>query len=158
DFLTTVAPPVVFMMVGLDLLMRRRYGTTLVADASKAATPMPIPPITDKRLLGGMLWIGGGVLVGFLAHGVTGMPAAVPATIGAAAALLLQDYLYLRSHKPSAEERRHGILGIIEHEIEWPTLVFFALLFVLVGAAVNTGLIGGLAHALERGILAGREA
>src|SRR5690606_32752043 len=75
-----------------------------------------------------------------------------------AAALLLQDFLYLRDNQPSAEERRHGILGIIEHEIEWPTLVFFALLFILVGAAVNTGLIAGLAHLLERGILAGREA
>jgi Na+/H+ antiporter NhaD/arsenite permease-like protein len=155
----TVAPPVLLMMVGLEWLMRRRYGATLRADPSLASvTALPVPPIADRRLLAGMGWIGGGVLLGFLAHGVTGMPAAVPATIGAAAALLLQDILYLRSHKPSADERRHGILGILDHEIEWPTLVFFALLFIIVGAAVNTGLIGALAHALERGILAGRDA
>ena len=159
DFVMTVAPPVLVMMVGLDLLMRRRYGDALRADANASPlAAMPIPPIHDKRLLTGMIWISAGVLIGFLAHGFTGMPAAVPATIGAAAALLLQDHLYLRSHKPSAEERRHGILAIIEHEIEWPTLVFFALLFIIVGAAVNTGLIGGLAHTLERGILAGRDA
>jgi Na+/H+ antiporter NhaD/arsenite permease-like protein len=159
DFVMTVTPPVLVMMVGLDALMRRRYAGVLHREAAAVeAGPVEVPPITDRRLLAGMLWIGSGVLVGFLAHGITGMPAAVPATIGAAAALVLQDVLYLRGHKPSAEERRHGILGIIEHEIEWPTLVFFALLFILVGAAVNTGLIAGLAHTLERGILAGRDA
>jgi Na+/H+ antiporter NhaD/arsenite permease-like protein len=153
-----VGAPVLAMMVGLDLIMRHRFGGALVADplpAPEGETPQP--QITDRRLLVGMFWICGGVLLGFLAHGVTGMPAAVPATIGAAAALLLQDYLYLRNHKPSAEERRHGILGILEHEIEWPTLGVFALLFILVGAAVNTGLIAGLAHMLERGILASRD-
>lgn len=159
DFLITVTPPVLVMMVGLDLLMRRRFASRLLADPSLGMEDtLPVPPIKNRSLLIGMCWIGAGVLVGFLAHGFTGMPAAVPATIGAAAALLLQDILYLRNNHPSADERRHGILGVIEHEIEWPTLVFFALLFILVGAAVNTGLIGGLAHALERGILAGRDA
>jgi Na+/H+ antiporter NhaD/arsenite permease-like protein len=159
DFVMTVGAPVLVMMVGLDILMRRRFADVLVADPALASVPdLAVPPIGDRRLLVGMLWICGGVLVGFLAHGFTGMPAAVPATIGAAAALLLQDFLYLRNHRPSAEERRHGILGVLEHEIEWPTLVFFAFLFILVGAAVNTGLIGGLAHALEGGIIAGRDA
>ncbi len=158
DFMMTVAPPVLVMMVGLDLLMRRRYQGRLLADPSLSATEVPVPELRNRPLLIGMVWISAGVLIGFLAHGFTGMPAAVPATIGAAAALLLQDYLYLRDNHPSADERRHGILAIIGHEIEWPTLVFFALLFILVGAAVNTGLIAGLAHALERGILAGRDA
>ena len=82
----------------------------------------------------------------------------MPATIGAAAALLLQDVLYLRAHRASDEERRHGILEIIENDIEWPTLVFFALLFIIVGAAVETGLIGSLAEGLASLIFAGRDA
>ncbi len=105
-----------------------------------------------------MGWVSAGILVGFLTHGMTGMPAAVPAVVGAAAALVLQDVLYLRDHQPSEEERQHGILAILEHDVEWPTLVFFAMLFITVGAAVNTGLIESLAHGLEAGIVDGSAA
>jgi Na+/H+ antiporter NhaD/arsenite permease-like protein len=142
------------MMVLLVIMVQRRFGPELVASAQGVVDEV-VPEITDRRLLRGMAWIGGGILVGFLTHGVTGMPAAVPATIGAAAALLLQDVFYLRAHRPSPEERQHGILEIIENEIEWPTLVFFALLFITVGAAVETGLIGSLARGLEGLILSG---
>jgi Na+/H+ antiporter NhaD/arsenite permease-like protein len=159
DFLINVAPPVLVMMVGLDFASRRRFRRLLqAAPAQPASRDVIIPPIRDRRLLVAMSVISVLVLAGFLAHGFTGMPAAVPAIIGAAAALVVQDWLYLREHQPSAEERRHGILAVIEHEIEWPTLVFFALLFMLVGAAVGTGLIGALAHGLESAILAGRDA
>ncbi|MFM8909823.1 MAG: SLC13 family permease [Gemmatimonadota bacterium] len=116
------------------------------------------PRITDPLLL---RWLGGisaFVLVGFVTHGITHMPAAVPAVIGAAAALIVQDVLYLRQARPTHDERRHGILHIIEREIEWPTLVFFAFLFILVGAAVATGLIDTLASQLQQGIVAGRDA
>jgi len=68
--------------------------------------------------------------------------------IGIAAILLAQDYYYLKEHRPTAEERRHGVLAILEKDIEWPTLAFFIFLFVLVGAAVATGLIESLALAL----------
>jgi Na+/H+ antiporter NhaD/arsenite permease-like protein len=117
----------------------------------------PDPRIRDPRLLHGMGFICAFILIGFLTHGMTGMPAAVPAVIGAAAALILQDVLYLRRHQPSHSERVHGILKVLEHEIEWPTLTFFALLFMIVGAAVQTGLIGTLAHQLASGIHASRE-
>jgi Na+/H+ antiporter NhaD/arsenite permease-like protein len=157
SFLITLGPPVLVMLLVFDLFMHRRYRQPLLAarelsDEGAAAT------IREPGLLRGMAWICGGILVGFLAHGVTGMPAAIPAVIGAAAALVLQDILYLRTHTPSVEERQHGILGVLEHDIEWPTLVFFALLFIVVGAAVETGLIGSLARGLESGIFAGREA
>jgi len=156
-FLVTLAPPVILMMVLLHGFVRRRYRQELQSSSSLEAHEFAVPAIVDPRLLRGMTWIGGAVLVGFLTHGFTGMPAAVPAVIGAAAALVLQDRLYLQTHQPSADERRHGILRIIEHEIEWPTLVFFALLFILVGAAVETGLMAVLADGLQAAILAGRE-
>jgi Na+/H+ antiporter NhaD/arsenite permease-like protein len=84
------------------------------------------------------------------------MPTAVPALVGAALALIVQDVRYLRAHRPTHEERRHGILHVLEKEIEWPTLSFFALLFILVGAAVATGLTARLAGYLQSAILAGQ--
>jgi Na+/H+ antiporter NhaD/arsenite permease-like protein len=38
------------------------------------------------------------------------------------------------------------VLDILEKDIEWPTLAFFLFLFILVGAAVATGLIESLAQ------------
>jgi Na+/H+ antiporter NhaD/arsenite permease-like protein len=160
DFLTHLAAPVLLMMVTLQWFAARWFRDDLAAKAPRtvgdpSAAPAEIR-IVDPTLLRGMGWICAGILVGFLTHGITGMPAAIPATIGAAAALVLQDVLYLRRHDASLEERRHGILGVLEHEIEWPTLVFFAFLFIVVGAAVETGLIGTLAGSLGSVIEQGR--
>ncbi len=156
-FLANVAPPVLLMMVLLDAMARWRYRRELVAAPGDGAAD-PVPPITDRTLLRGMGWVCAGILVGFLTHGMTGMPAAVPAVVGAAAALVLQDVLYLRHHQPSDEERQHGILAVLEHDVEWPTLVFFAMLFIVVGAAVSTGLIETLARGLQTGIVQGSTA
>lgn len=160
DFLIHLAAPVLLMMVTLQWFAARWFRDDLAAKAPRtvgdpSAAPAEIR-IVDPTLLRGMGWICAGILVGFLTHGITGMPAAIPATIGAAAALVLQDVLYLRRHDASLEERRHGILGVLEHEIEWPTLVFFAFLFIVVGAAVETGLIGTLAGSLGSVIEQGR--
>ena len=76
------------------------------------------------------------------------MPVAVPAVIGIAAILFAQDYYYLKDARPTAEERTHGVLHILEKDIEWPTLAFFLFLFMLVGAAVATGMIESLALGL----------
>src|SRR5690606_1848302 len=110
--------------------------------------PVPVPPITDPLLLRWGLWISALVFLGFFTHGLTGMPTSVPATIGAGALLVVQDLLYLRRRQPGDVERHHGLLEIIEHEIEWPTLCFFGFLFIAVGAAVQTGLIDTLAVGL----------
>jgi Na+/H+ antiporter NhaD/arsenite permease-like protein len=83
--------------------------------------------------------------VGFFTQSLTGTPVAVPAVIGAALALVVQDWRYVRRHAPTAEERAHGILRVIEKDIEWPALSFFVFLFILVGAAVHTGLASSVA-------------
>ena len=93
-------------------------------------------------------WITALIFLGFMTHGLTHMPVAVPAVIGIAGILLAQDYFYLREHRPTLEERQHGVLTILEKDIEWPTLAFFLFLFILVGAAVATGLIESLALGL----------
>ena len=160
QFLEELTIPVLIMMCGLHWWGARRLRAAMGAQADRPAAadePGAGPQITDPTLL---RWLGGisaFVLVGFVTHGITHMPAAVPALIGATAALIVQDVLYLRKARPTHDERRHGILHIIEREIEWPTLVFFAFLFILVGAAVATGLIETLASLLERGIMTGRE-
>ena len=71
---------------------------------------------------------------------------AVPAIIGAALLLVVQDAIYLRANRPTEHERSHGILHVIEKDIEWPTLAFFLFLFIAVGAAVQTGMIDTLAN------------
>ncbi len=160
QFVRALALPTLVMMCGLHLWAVARLRRAMGAGADRAAradAPGYGPTITDAGLL---RWLGGicaFVLLGFVTHGATGMPTAVPALLGAAVALLVQDVRYLRRAAPTHEERQHGILHVLEKELEWPTLTFFALLFILVGAAVSTGLTATLAGALQGAIATGRE-
>jgi len=154
-FVKSLALPTLVMMCGLHWWGARRLRSAMGAVAGgalAAGAPSRLSEITDRGLLRWMGVISVGVLVGFVTHGATGMPSAVPALLGAAAALLVQDFRYMRAARPSAEERRHGILEVIEKEIEWPTLVFFALLFMIVGAAVATGLTATMANGLRTAV------
>jgi Na+/H+ antiporter NhaD/arsenite permease-like protein len=161
QFLEELTIPVLVMMCGLHWWGARQLRAAMGARAdapAQADEPGYGPRITDPGLL---RWLGGisfFVLIGFVTHGITHMPAAVPALLGATAALLVQDVRYLRAARPTHEERRHGILHVLEKEIEWPTLTFFAFLFILVGAAVGTGLIETLASGLRRAITDGSAA
>ena len=155
DFLQHLAAPAALMLVLLEAGTRWRYRDALVPGLPAGVTGGDLAPaatITEPALLRGLLVISAFVLLGFLTHGITGMPAAVPAVVGAGAALVLQDVLYLRTHRPSEHERAHGILEVLEREIEWPTIAFFTFLFIIVGAAVDTGLVAAVADALRGGI------
>jgi Na+/H+ antiporter NhaD/arsenite permease-like protein len=149
DFLEHLAIPCLLMLVWLDVYSRRFYRVDYAA-----ARPADDGLTGDVHLSNPVLarWLGvicAGILLGFFTHHATGMPPAVPALLGAAAALVVQDLLYLRRERPNAHERTHGILRVTAEDIEWPTLAFFGFLFIVVGAAVNTGLIGTLARGLE---------
>ena len=148
DFILALATPCLVMMVWLEWLSARWYRDVVRAPARPMAGGANDAVITNPALLRWALLITAGIFAGFFTHGTTGMPAAVPAVIGAAALLVVQDVLYVRRHRPSHSERVHGILGIIEREIEWPTLAFFAFLFIAVGAAVATGLVATIADGL----------
>jgi Na+/H+ antiporter NhaD/arsenite permease-like protein len=155
-FVKTLTLPTISMMCGLHWWGVRRIRKAMGPTADRpvsAEMSVARAGITDMGLLRWMGVITGGVLVGFVTHGFTGMPSAVPALLGATAALLVQDIRYLRAVRPTHEERRHGILEVLEKEIEWPTLTFFALLFMVVGAAVATGLTATMANALRGTIL-----
>ena len=147
-FLTNIAAPVLVMVFLVEAMSARFYRSALTQSAV-AFVPPPIPPITNPTLL---KWCGvvfAAVFAGFLTQRLTHMEPAIAAVIGAAMAMGIQDHLYLRDNKPTHEDRRHGILRVFENDIEWPTLAFFTFLFIVVGAAVETGLIGGVANTLS---------
>lgn len=82
--------------------------------------------ITDRKLL-----TQGGVVLGttiflFIIHGALHMEPSIAAMIGAAVLLVVSGV---------------NIVEMLEHEIEWPTLIFFMMLFVVVAGAEQTGLI-----------------
>jgi Na+/H+ antiporter NhaD/arsenite permease-like protein len=155
DFIENLTMPVLWMLVAC-LWFSRRYYRSALAEARPAAVTVDTDLIQQPLLLKWSLAISALVFVGFFTHSITGMPVAVPAAIGAAMILVAQDWIMLRTHHPTQGERVHGILDVIEREIEWPTLAFFAFLFIAVGAAVGTGLIDTLAGGLERFIGWGR--
>ena len=98
--------------------------------------------ITDRKLL-----VQGGVILGitmfmFIIQGFLHMEPSVAALIGAAALMVVS---------------RVDIVEMLEQEIEWPTLVFFIMLFIVVAGAEETGLIQVIAdwvRQLSRGSLA----
>jgi Na+/H+ antiporter NhaD/arsenite permease-like protein len=155
DFIENLTMPVLWMLVAC-LWFSRRYYRSALAEARPAAVAVDTDVIQQPLLLKWSLAISALVFVGFFTHSLTGMPVAVPAAIGAALILVAQDWITVRTHRPTQGERVHGILHVIEREIEWPTLAFFAFLFIAVGAAVGTGLIDTLAEGLERFIGWGR--
>ncbi len=150
-FIYNLTVPCTVMMMALVWFSRRHYsadiGRAADRDHEGAATPTGAE-LRNVPLLRTTCWITVAIFAGFMTHTLTGMPVSVPAVIGIALILFAQDYYYLRDHKPTPEERQHGVLAILEKDIEWPTLAFFLFLFVLVGAAVATGLIDSLAQGL----------
>ena len=82
--------------------------------------------ITNKVLL-----IKGGVFLGitiflFIIHGALKMEPSIAALVGASLLMVFSKV---------------DIVEMLEHEIEWPTLIFFMMLFVVVAGAEETGLI-----------------
>ncbi len=82
--------------------------------------------ITNKTLLvkaGAVLAV---TIFLFVVHGALHMEPSIAALTGAAVLLVIS---------------RVDIVEMLEHEIEWPTLVFFMTLFIVVAGAEDTGLI-----------------
>lgn len=147
-FVVNLTPPVLLMLVALEWYIRRTHRDDYAAATPLDVAALPLPPLENLTLLRWGLGVSAGIFIGFLTHALTGMPASIPAVAGAGILLVVQDIDHLRHRNPSMDERIHGILHVIEREIEWPTLCFFAFLFIAVGAAVATGLIDTLSHGL----------
>jgi len=135
DFVLNLAPVVLLalpVVLGFFYLVFRRElgasenaeGTIEKLDARGA--------IRDRVLLRKSLIVLGVVILGFFLHGALHLEAATIALFGAAVLML-----YARS---DVEE--------VLREVEWPTLLFFVGLFVLVGGLEVTGFVGRIAEVL----------
>jgi Na+/H+ antiporter NhaD/arsenite permease-like protein len=87
--------------------------------------------ITNKKLTVMGLGILAFVIFLFVIHGVLHMEPSVAALVGAMVLLAIS---------------RVDIVEMLEHEVEWPTLVFFMALFMVIAGAEETGLIQVIAE------------
>ena len=87
--------------------------------------------ITNKKLTAMGLGILAFVIFLFIIHGVLHMEPSIAALIGAMVLLVIS---------------RVDIVEMLEHEVEWPTLVFFIALFMVIAGAEETGLIQMIAE------------
>jgi Na+/H+ antiporter NhaD/arsenite permease-like protein len=132
DFLVHLAPIVVVLLVVFCVLCRVLFRSAFTFDPERAASVMALQEreaITDRVLLIKSLGVLGVVVAAFVLHPWLHYDPAVVALLGAGLLILITEV--------TTEEA----LG----EVEWPTLLFFAGLFVMVGGLVETGVIGDVA-------------
>ncbi|MFC4588406.1 ArsB/NhaD family transporter [Sphaerisporangium corydalis] len=133
DFLVHMAPMVVILMVAFIGLCRVMFRKAFVYDPERVAEIMRLDEreaITDRTLLWQGLAVLGLVLAGFVLHPILHYEPSVVAILGAG--------ILVAATKVTTEQA-------IE-EVEWETLIFFMGLFVMVGALVETGVIGRVAE------------
>jgi Na+/H+ antiporter NhaD/arsenite permease-like protein len=134
DFLIHLAPIVVVVMIVFIGLCRWLFRSAFRYDPDRAAEVAALrerDAVRDPRLLvisGAVLLI---VTAGFVLHTVLHLEPAVVAILGG---LIL---LAVSRLDPEA----------VAQDVEWPTLVFFTGLFIMVGALVNTGVIEVISQA-----------
>jgi Na+/H+ antiporter NhaD/arsenite permease-like protein len=139
DFFLTLTPVVVITMVVQILYTKWYYGrdfsSAKIEDVDKTIVFLREKyRITNLKLL----YVGGTVLLGvillFILHGFFHMEVSVAALLGAALIVFLN---------------RTDIVHTLENDVEWPSLVFFIMLFIIVGAADETGILQFVANWLR---------
>ncbi len=134
DFVRNLSIPCVLALAAavfyFMLFFRRDYS---IATPSSQSCIANIPPIDVKLLIWSIVFLALTILLFFL-HSLLEMPPSIAALIGAAGLLIM-----------SGED----ISDLLANKIEWSTLIFFAMLFVVVAAAVETGLIHFLADQVK---------
>ena len=128
DFLVHMAPIVVVVFVAFVLLARVLFRKSFQYDERYVAEVMSLDErkaITDPALLVRCLAVLALVVVGFMLHSVLHVEPSIVALIGAGVMLLVS---------------RVEVSDILD-EVEWPVLVFFIGLFVMVAGLGHTGVI-----------------
>jgi Na+/H+ antiporter NhaD/arsenite permease-like protein len=131
DFLIHMAPLVVVLMVVFVALCRFMFRSAFRYDARRAADIMQLDEreaISDRRLLWQSLTVLGLVMAAFVLHPVLHYEPSVVAILGAGVLVAVTKVTTTQA------------LG----EVEWPTLVFFGGLFIMVGGLVESGVIEDL--------------
>jgi Na+/H+ antiporter NhaD/arsenite permease-like protein len=133
DFLSVLAPYVAVVLVVFLALCRWLFRHAFRYQPARADEVMALreaDAIRDRRLVVISLVVLAVVLAAFSLHTVLHLEPAVVALLGG---LLL---LALSRLDPA----------VVAADVEWPTLVFFAGLFIMVGSLVTTGVIDTLAR------------
>jgi Na+/H+ antiporter NhaD/arsenite permease-like protein len=134
SFVANMGPAVAIVLAALLLLLPRLFPGAFNVDPERVADVMSLDEseaISDRKLLiqcGVVLLV---VSPGFVVHKEIHMEPSLVAMAGAGILVLISGLdreFYLSS-------------------VEWETLLFFAGLFIMVGALVRTGVIDNLAHA-----------
>jgi Na+/H+ antiporter NhaD/arsenite permease-like protein len=134
DFLVHMAPAVVVIFALFVVLTRILFHKDLRADDVNLQQVMALQErraIKDTRLLIRALAVLALVIVGFGLHSVLHVAPSIVALVGAGAMLVATDI---------------DVSDVLP-EVEWPTLVFFMGLFVMVAGLVHTGVIETLGTA-----------
>ncbi|MGB8501717.1 ArsB/NhaD family transporter [Mycobacterium sp.] len=134
DFLAHMTPIVILVMVVFLGMLPRLFRGSFGVDAERVADVMSLnerEAIRDSRLLikCGVVLVA--VFAAFVTHSVLHIAPSIVALLGAGILVLI-----------SRLERSDYLSSV-----EWETLLFFAGLFIMVGALVKTGVIDQLARA-----------
>ncbi|MEJ5299899.1 MAG: ArsB/NhaD family transporter [Thermodesulforhabdaceae bacterium] len=139
QFVYNLTLPVVISTIVLGFYIRFFYGNEYrrgkVDDVDAFIAKLKEEyQITDRILLGYGLIVMAIVIAFFASHGYWHMEVSIPALFGAAA-LAVYGLLTKKIH----------LYELLEKDIEWPTLIFFIFLFILVGAVEEVGLLSIIA-------------
>ncbi|GAA1382817.1 SLC13 family permease [Catellatospora chokoriensis] len=139
DFLNVMAPIVVVLLVVFLGLCRWLFRDAFRSDNAKIASVMAMrerDAIRNPRLLAISLVFLALVLAAFMLHSVLHLEPSVVAIIG--------GLMLVAASRLDPDE--------IAKDVEWHTLIFFAGLFVMVGALVNTGVIAHLSQSATEAV------
>jgi Na+/H+ antiporter NhaD/arsenite permease-like protein len=128
DFLVHMAPPVIVIFAVFTLFTKVLFRKEFQYNPENVASVMALQErraITDTKLFIRCMIVLAGVCVGFAMHAVVHIDPAIVALVGAGVMLLVSKV----------------DVSDVLHDIEWPTLVFFMGLFIMVAGLVHTGII-----------------
>jgi Na+/H+ antiporter NhaD/arsenite permease-like protein len=135
DFLVNMAPWIVVLMVVFCLMCRWLFRADFVFDPERAESVMALnerEAIKDPSLLVRSLAVLVVVVAAFVLHPVLHYEPSIVALLGAGLLILITN---VTTQEALAD-------------VEWPTLTFFAGLFVMVGSLVETGVITEISQAM----------
>jgi Na+/H+ antiporter NhaD/arsenite permease-like protein len=136
DFLINMAPWVIVVMLVITpmlVFMFRKQLVNTAADRAKIAKLDESSYIKDRVLLKKSLFVLSAVMVAFVLHTTLDLEPSIVALLGAGVLVGISRL------KPKDYAM----------DVEWNTLIFFAGLFIMVGALVNTGALGKFAQFLK---------
>jgi Na+/H+ antiporter NhaD/arsenite permease-like protein len=133
-FTANMAPAVIIVLAVLLLLLPRLFPGFFTADPERVADVMSLnekEAIRNRKLLIQCGFVLAAVFAGFVTHHIIHMEPSLVAMAGAGILIVI-----------SGLSREFYLSGV-----EWESLLFFAGLFIMVGALVRTGVINNVAHA-----------